>query len=260
MTIKENCMGRLGFDLENEFLPSFDKFQTMRNQRLMFLKFFNQEVSCDIRFSKEELKDCKEVSLFNIFAKKIIKNLQFDSYVSTSLKEVDVEKTNKINSFYKKLDSQVSLRAKRFSILNSLSVGNIDISLKLINILEECKCSFFLDGEKIFKNFVSHKVLRSDGSREVYVNSDSIDVVTKENDFCTKIFTFWEFLDSSNLQIQKHIDKAVKCIETSEFKQVYLVYPKNEKFNKHIRIKTNDLRTDEYEIKLVPYSLRSTLR
>ena len=53
-------MKRIGFDKNIEFLPSFDKFQSTVNQRVMFLKFFNQEVSCDMRFSKEELKSCKE--------------------------------------------------------------------------------------------------------------------------------------------------------------------------------------------------------
>ena len=78
--------------------------------------------------------------------------------------------------------------------------------------------------------------------------------------FSTKIFTFWQFLDSKKLEIDEHIKKAVECIENSEFKQVYLVYPKNENFNKHIQIKTQEIVANEYEIKLIPYSLRSTLR
>ena len=32
-------MGNIGFDIKNEFLPSFDKFQNEVNKRLMFLKF-----------------------------------------------------------------------------------------------------------------------------------------------------------------------------------------------------------------------------
>ena len=63
-----------------------------------------------------------------------------------------------------------------------------------------------------------------------------------------------------NLNIDEHIKKAVDCIKNSEFKQVYLVYPKNDKFNKHVQVKTEELKVGEYEIKLIPYSLRSTLR
>ena len=253
-------MGNIGFDINKEFLPSFDRFNSPSNQRLMFLKFFNQEVSCDMRFSKEELSLCKDESLFNIFAKKIIKNVRFDSYLNSNLKSIDIDKTNKINSFFNKIQEKKNTKIRTFSLLNSLEKSNIDLAIKLINVLEDSDYSIFLNGEKIFKNFVSHKVLRSDNSREVYVHPDSIDVISNENSFKTKIFTFWELLDMKNLKIDEHVKKAVECIKTSEFKQVYLVYPKNDKFNKHVQVKTQELEADEYEIKLIPYSLRSTLR
>lgn len=253
-------MGNIGFNIDNEFLPSFDRFNSLSNKRLMFLKFFNQENCCDIHFSQDELNECKNESLFNIFAKKVIRNIRFDSYINVKIKKIDVFKSNKINSFLKKIEKNNELKNEKFTILNTLKESNINTAIKLINILEDCNYSLFLDGEKIFKNFVSHKVLRSDGSREVYVNSDSIDVVSTENNFITKIFTFWELLDADDLQIEKHIQKAVKCIETTHFRQVYLVYPKNDKFNKHIQVKTKNINVDNYEIKLIPYSLRSTLR
>ncbi len=250
-------MGNIGFDINNEFLPSFDRFQNEVNQRLMFLKLFNQENCCDIRFSKEELTECKTSSLFKIFAKKITKNLQFDGYIKTFIKEVDVEKTNTINRFFEK----TSLQKRKFSLKNSFEESNVDVALKLIKVFDESNYSIFLDGEKIFKNFVTNKIIRGAADKEVYVNVDSIDIKTN-NDFSnTKIFTYWQFLDSNNLKVEEHIKQAVNCIETTEFKQVYLVYPKNEKFNKHIKIECeNELSSKEYEIKLIPYSLRSTLR
>lgn len=92
------------------------------------------------------------------------------------------------------------------------------------------------------------------------VNLDSIDIKSQEYLFKTKIFTFWEFIDSDKLEVDKHIKKAVDCIKTSEFNQVYLVYPKNENFDRHIQIKCDDLIKSDYMIKLIPYSMRSTLR
>lgn len=253
-------MGRIGFDIKNEFLPSFDKFQNEINQRMMFLKLFNQEVSCDMKFSKEELKESKSKSLFDLFAKKICSNLLIDSYTQVPLVKIDVEKSIKINGFIKKLDKCSSQQISNFSIKNTLSETNIDVAVKLINILEESNFSFYLDGEKIFRNFVSNKILNSGHDREVTVNNDSIDIVSQQHKFQTKIYTFWEFIDSKDLNVDEHIKKAVKCIETTDFKQVYLVYPKNENFNKHIQIKSNDVTCSEYEIKLIPYSMRSTLR
>ncbi|QDF28264.1 hypothetical protein [Halarcobacter anaerophilus] len=252
-------MGKIGFDVNNEFLPSFDKFQTMVNRRLMFLKLYNQEVPCDMKFSKNEINESKKETLFNIFAKKILKNLKHPTYIQSHITKIDVELTNKINTFLKKVNKK-SGSLYRFSLLNSFEERNISTAAKLICILEECNYSFYLDGEKIFKNFVLNKILRSSENREVSVNLDSIDIKSEEYLFKTKIFTFWEFINSENLKIDKHIQKAVNCIKTSEFNQVYLVYPKNENFNRHIQIKCEDLANSEYMIKLIPYSMRSTLR
>ncbi len=253
-------MGNIGFDINKEFLLNFDKFNNLTSQRLMFLKFFNQEVSSSMRFSKEELNICKNETLFNIFAKKIIKNISLDNYVHSSIEYIDIKKTNKINKFLKKVENNSKIKIKEFSLLNNLEESNIDLAINLIDILEDENCAVSLNGDKVFKNFVSKKVLRKDNSREVLVHDDSIDIISKENNFKTKIFTFWKLLDIKNLEIDEHIKKAIECIKTSEFKQVYLVYPKNEKFNKHVEVKTEEVNVGEYQIKLIPYSLRSTLR
>lgn len=253
-------MGNIGFNIEDEFLPSFDMFQSNINKRRMFLKLFNQEVACELKFSNEELKACKYETLFNIFIKKIFKNLRVDSYLHACSFKIDVEKTNQINSFIKRINKENGIYFKSFSLQNNLKYSNIDIAFKLINVFKKSDFSLTLDGNQIFKNFVSNKILRSSSDRKVDINSDSIDIVSDEHLFMTKIFTFWELIDSKDLDIEEHIQQAVNCIETTKFKQIYLVYPKHANFDKHIKIKRNDITCNEYEIKLVPYSLRSTLR
>jgi len=64
-------MKKFGFNSKNEYLPSFDKFQSSINQRLMFLKLFNQQVNCSLKFSKKEMSLCKNNSLFELFINKI---------------------------------------------------------------------------------------------------------------------------------------------------------------------------------------------
>ncbi len=250
-------MKRIGFDKNTEYLPSFDKFQSVVNQRVMFLKFFNQEVSCNLKFSKEEFKACRKEGLFNIFVKKIFSHLLYKNNYSTSFR-LDVEKSIKINKFLKKVNSDINFSFKNFSFSNKST--DINIAVNLIDIFEESGCSLYLDGNKIFKNFVSNKIIKNNESKKIDVNYDSIDIVSEENSFRTKIFTFWEFINSKSLQIDKHIQQAVNCINNGDFKQIYLVYPKNENFDKHIRIRTEGITCSEYEIKLIPYSLRSTLR
>ncbi len=254
-------MDKLGFNKECEFLPSFDKFQSDVNKRKMFLKLFNQEVSSLLKFSKEELCCCvhSKSSLYDIFINKVVKNLQFDSYSRSPLHFVDVHRTNKFNSFFKKIRKIKDRNYPHFSILNSYDEANFEKAEALIDMLQDSDFSFYLDSQKMFKNFVSNKILKTNRDRKVEVHQDSIDIDSHMQK--TKIYTFWQFLDSNDLNIDEHIQKAVECIKNTEFNQVYLVYPKNENFNRHIKINCdNQLTNKEYEIKLIPYSLRSTLR
>jgi hypothetical protein len=253
-------MQTLGFNKNNEFLPSFDKFQTSINQRVMFLKFFNQEVCCDLKFTTVEFKACRKETLFNIFAKKIFNNLLFKKQTSSFFK-IDVQMSLKINRFIKKANTEVKNKFSNYTLLNINHTSSIKTAVKLVDIFEESGCSLYLDGNKIFKNFVFNKILRTNERKLVDIHNDSIDIKSKKNSYMTKIFTFWEFISSNDLKVvDEHIKKAVECIKNSEYKQIYLVYPKNENFYKHIQVKTKEITTDEYEIKLIPYSIRSTLR
>lgn len=251
-------MKRIGFNRNQEFLPSFDKFHSQVNQRVMFLKLFNQEVSCSLRFTSSDFKACRKETLFSIFVKKVFSYIQHENRPTKSF-TLDVDKTIKINKFIKKVNSEKITKTNVFTFSNKKQT-NLKTALMLIDIFEVGDCSFYLDGEKIFKNFVSNKIIKNNDSKKIDVNNDSIDIESVENSFRTKIFTFWDFINSKDLKIDKHIKKAVDCINTSTFKQIYLVYPKNENFNKHISVRTEGILSDEYEIKLIPYSLRSTLR
>ncbi|MGB0989803.1 MAG: hypothetical protein ACPGUI_03125 [Halarcobacter sp.] len=251
-------MKRFGFNSKNEFLPSFDKFQSSVNQRLMFLKLFNEQVPCSLKFSKEEISLCNKSSLFETFISKVYFNLQCNFSYSSNIK-IDIEKTVLINKFLKKVRLRTESIPTKYSIFTK-NINNLKKSTDLITILLENDLSFFLDGNSCFKRFVSNKILNSAHNREVNVSDDSIDIISHEQMFQTKIFTFWEFINSKKLDIDKHIKKAIKCIKESDFKQVYLVYPKNDDFCKHVSVRCNDINSSEYNIKLVPYSMRSTLR
>lgn len=255
-------MNMIGFDSSNEFLPAFDKFHSQVNKRKMFLKLFNQEVSCSLKFSKTDLNACKNKDLFTIFLDKIFCLLEYDFDTKKAFNSFscDIEKTNKINSFLESVNKKTNIHLTRCDLCISKKTSDINKALKLISYLNDNELEIYLEGEKVFKNFVSNKILKNNESKTINVNEDSIDISSKDKSFVTKIFTFWEFINSQDLQIDKHIQKAVNCINTTDFKQIYLVYPKNENFNKHISVKTDAILSGEYEIKLIPYSLRSTLR
>ena len=51
-----------------------------------------------------------------------------------------------------------------------------------------------------------------------------------------------------------------KSIKKGEYYQVYLAYPKNDEFTKQIPVFVDELKNKEYQIKAIPYSLRSTIK
>ena len=66
---------KFGFEQNEEFLPTFDKFKDTFSQRKLFLEFFNNQVKKELRFNKQEICSCKRFSLCDIFKQKILRLL-----------------------------------------------------------------------------------------------------------------------------------------------------------------------------------------
>lgn len=112
-----------------------------------------------------------------------------------------------------------------------------------------------------FFEFVYGKISRDTKNRFVEKGEDYIDILP----FDTKgvrVIPVWKDINISKLDIKDELDKASTIIKDGEINQVYLVYPKNEKFTKHIEIRNTDLDSSalEYKIKVIPYSLNSLVR
>jgi len=57
--------------------------------------------------------------------------------------------------------------------------------------------------------------------------------------------------------VSKHLKTVLKTLKETEIRQIYLVYPKHDKFKKHLRIRLMDkvpLAEEEYRVKMIPYS------
>jgi hypothetical protein len=121
------------------------------------------------------------------------------------------------------------------------------------------KMQLFFDINLLFHQFVFNKVKNLHKDKRVIDSGDSI-CIMETGGVPIKIYTNWKSLDAKNLNIKEELANAIECIKQSEFKQVYLVYPKVEAFTKHIPVHVQELEDRIYDIKVIPYSLRSTLR
>lgn len=261
-----NLVNHIGFFNGSEQLPSFDMFNSVQRQRELFLRFFNTQVNKESRFTKVEIAQYKNMDIKNIFVNKINTLLDVDFAPTQSLFEFNLNKqlTITINSYKSHIgqnEPTVSPKLRRV-IQSNNDIDNIKVAFNIINMcFNGAEFTISFDANELFSSFVYDKIRKKNQDKFMSKNENSIDIISS-NETTTKVFTYWEFLNKENLDINHAVNKAVDTIKTTEFNQIYLVYPKHEEFDRHIKIKSQELEisSKEYNIKVIPYSLRSMLR
>lgn len=255
-----NEFNNFGFVNDVECLPKFDKFDCLDSQRALFLNFYNSQVEKEFRFTKEEILKSKKWGLKRSFIEKINSFL----HVNFTPQKVD-------QKFYFDLQlTQTLIRFQEYSQTNTLyspikksnDTRLIDLAYRFILLcFDGVKLHIKLNGHKLFSEFVYNKIKIKNQDKKTSKCENCIDIVSV-NETTTKVFTFWQLLNRQELHIDEAISNAVEVIKNTNFNQIYLVYPKHEKFDKHIQIKIEELEACRraYEIKVIPYSLRSILR
>ncbi len=118
------------------------------------------------------------------------------------------------------------------------------------------------DNQESFFNFVYEKIARDTKNRFVTKNCDSIDIEPFDSS-PVRVIPIHKEIDIENLNITQEIQRAKEIILNNDIPQIYLVYPKHDNFTRHIQIKLQELDdtcSEEYIIKVIPYSLNSILR
>lgn len=235
-------MDFFGFEGEKEYLPRYSYCNTLAKRRKLFLHFFNLLVG-EMIFDKKDLCSCKALSIRKIFMQKVAQLTQ-PSAVGTKMSRFDVKLHHLMRrSCFNCIELPQKQDYKKASLLSSFFDNDSN--------------SFLLNSDLLFKSFVHQNIINIKKDRVVCNEIDCIDMYLKD-DPNIKVFPFWEKKEKLE---DAHIQKAVDCIKNSEFKNIYLVYPKEKNFSKHIDIKVPELEgCSEYVIKVIPYSLKTILR
>lgn len=253
-------MSELGFCKDMEYLPQFDYFKNVDAKRKLFLEFFNNQVCKELRFNKREISLCKKHTLCDIFLHKILSllDVSFVPYRTNSSPKI-----KKIERFF---DNDIQ---KLFNTTHNTTIKafqpkkDCGLALKLFNMINGTKLTYKVSAQSSFEQFIVNKLLKDQKTRTIEKESDCINIISSQM-YDIKIYPYWKlFEDEKQCVIDEHISKAVKCIKETSYKNVYLVYPKNDKFNKHLQVKIPEFENNlnqEYGIKIIPYSLRSILR
>ncbi len=110
-----------------------------------------------------------------------------------------------------------------------------------------------------FFEYVYGKIARDTKNRFVERGEGYIDILPF-NSKGIRVIPIWKDVNIDKMDINDELRTATNVIKEGELNQVYLVYPKNEKFTKHIEIRNPSLENHEYKIKVIPYSLNSLVK
>ena len=246
----------IGFSKDKEYLPKdFDEFNSTIKLRQLFLNLSNNILKCSCNFSKYEQIKLSKYPLKEIFSYKI-ENLMPFSFIKRNKNKPSksfklcIDSTKIINNY---------LNSKKKNLIFIPNKNLLPIA-KLISIcFTNNKMQLLIDKNLLFHEFVLKKLKKLHRDKTIIDLGDSICI--KSKDFKgIKIYTSWKHIEIKKPNIKKELEDAIKSIKKDEYYQIYLAYPKNDEFTKQIPVFVDELKNKEYQIKAIPYSLRSIIK
>lgn len=246
----------IGFDETKEYLPKdFDEFNSIFRLRQLFLSLSNNIFKCTCTFTKYEQIKFAKYPLKGAFSYKIANLMPF-SFIKTNKIinqrsfKICINSTKIINNYLNP------------NIKNLVFISNKNL-LPVAKLISHCyinnKMQLLIDKHLLFHEFVLKKIKKLHNDKTVIDLGDSICI--KSEDFIgLKIYTSWKEIEVKKPNIKDELEDAIKSIKKGEYFQIYLAYPKNSEFTKQIPVFVDELKNKEYQIKAIPYSLRSIIK
>ena len=127
---------------------------------------------------------------------------------------------------------------------------------KLTRAIVSLRSGVLLNGDDAFRNFVFCKIaLRNAGAQLQLVGKSGELIVVRKSGFSLGVVTsFKKILHQNPAIYDNDIKKALELCRGANIDAVYLVYPKNENFSRHVEIKSECFKGN-FIMKLVPYKL-----
>ena len=245
----------IGFSQDKEYLPKdFDEFNSLNRLRQLFLNLSNNILNSYCNFTKYEQRVLSNYDLEKAFIYKI-KNMQPLSFVKINKpKSKDfrfcLNSTKIINNYFNPNNKE------------PIFISNNKL-LPLAKLISVCyvnnKHKLLIDKHLLFHEFVLKKIKKLHSDKTVIDLGNSI-CIKSEEFVGLKIYTSWKDIEVKKPNIKDELESAIKSIKKGEYFQIYLAYPKNNEFTKQIPVYVDELKNEEYQIKAIPYSLRSIIK
>lgn len=124
---------------------------------------------------------------------------------------------------------------------------------KLTRAIVSLRSGVLLNAGEAFSDFVFSKIALRNAGAQIELKNELI--IVRKNGFSLGVIAnFRSMLVSNPMLYDNDIKKALELCRGANIDAVYLVYPKNENFNRHVEIKSECFKGN-FIMKLVPYKL-----
>lgn len=252
-------MRKIGFaHLNNqvkEILPKSYKVESLVRKRKMLFTMLNEFLSPQAKICTKDNTLFKE-DVLTIFTQKI--ESFFPLYMlrpqkSMRVKKIYLQESLLFNQFFKLSNKKKFLYLSK----NNPFIANFKPkkeykhpAAQLISMIFNGKdIEMMMDLDMLFTQTVYKRIPR-EGDKKVTLEPPYIHI--NQNGITTRLYPQWKRIDPKHLETRsKEISKGLADIATQKVDQCYIVYPKTENFQRHIRVKHSN---SVDEIKLIPYS------
>lgn len=117
---------------------------------------------------------------------------------------------------------------------------------------------FTINSYELFSHHVFNRVKKQNPDKLVVKTDECIVINVQNVEESLHLYPRWRDVGISvKHDVCEDVNFAIELIESKQCKHVYLLFPKNEHFRKHIPIKIPHLEAQgiDYSLKLVPYKI-----
>ena len=117
---------------------------------------------------------------------------------------------------------------------------------------------FTINSYELFTYHVFSRVKRQNPNIAITQEKSRIVVQSEECEEALHLYPTWKTIEHRvDLEAHEEIDRAIDLLASQECKHIYLLFPRNENFRKHVPIRSPKLDAlgIEYTLKLVPYTI-----
>lgn len=221
-----------------EVTPSLFNYASKDECRKIFVTQYNSCVDKDLQIKPNKAQEHK--NLHELFSAKITELID-DENLPTCILSKHI-----INNF----------QNREFHKLNALHVNSpLHPAARLIQMIyakEEIGLSF--NASMLFSNYVYDKIYRLHRDKSV-VFEDGLIIVKKDKNEIMGIMPSFKYVKMSKPhEMDSEIRKAFDILQRRNIEKLYIAFPKNQEFKKHIIVK-QDEHDESSRLTLVPYAI-----